>query len=281
MELNKFIVNDDMIDYVLHKYGSNWQIHDAIANDILDDLLKKSERNSSVRKKVNIIEDLDVLQQRIEKVGKHLNKAKEKMDVNKEREKMLMETATSDKSSDHNHFQATSNERFDHNPFQATFDDTLKSSFEDTYSSDSTWEQKKASKGKPGFKSTQAKKAFSGKQGLSSVKAKKAIIPSAILQWCDDLSSDEKRIVYKGRPGSSSKYTAIAKPKKPKSWSKHLAPTTPRTWSTYITLVVLTKRSPPVTNCVLGLAAVNTWQQILNKEFRIKKPKKKLEEVQM
>nr|GEY04987.1 ribonuclease H-like domain, reverse transcriptase, RNA-dependent DNA polymerase [Tanacetum cinerariifolium] len=29
------------LDYVLHKYGSNWQIHDAIADDILDDLLKR------------------------------------------------------------------------------------------------------------------------------------------------------------------------------------------------------------------------------------------------
>ncbi|GJR69486.1 hypothetical protein Tco_0015551 [Tanacetum coccineum] len=41
MDLNNFIVNDDMIEYVLHKFGSNWQVHDAIADDILDDLLKR------------------------------------------------------------------------------------------------------------------------------------------------------------------------------------------------------------------------------------------------
>ncbi|GKE75287.1 hypothetical protein Tco_1537328 [Tanacetum coccineum] len=38
MDLNRFVVKDDMIDYVLHKYGSNWQVHDAIVDDILDDL---------------------------------------------------------------------------------------------------------------------------------------------------------------------------------------------------------------------------------------------------
>ncbi|GJZ89961.1 hypothetical protein Tco_0661888 [Tanacetum coccineum] len=41
MDLNKFVVKDDMIDYVLHKYGSYWQVHDAIADNILDDLLKR------------------------------------------------------------------------------------------------------------------------------------------------------------------------------------------------------------------------------------------------
>ncbi|GKA92454.1 hypothetical protein Tco_0814379, partial [Tanacetum coccineum] len=43
MDLNKFVVKDDMINYVLHMYGSNWQVHDAIADDILDDLLKREE----------------------------------------------------------------------------------------------------------------------------------------------------------------------------------------------------------------------------------------------
>ncbi|GKA37614.1 hypothetical protein Tco_0724179, partial [Tanacetum coccineum] len=41
MDLNMFLVKDDMIDYVLNNYESNWQVHDAIADDILDDLLKK------------------------------------------------------------------------------------------------------------------------------------------------------------------------------------------------------------------------------------------------
>ncbi|GJZ74202.1 hypothetical protein Tco_0638348 [Tanacetum coccineum] len=92
-------------------------------------------------------------------------------------------------------------------------------------------------------------------------------IPSEIVQWYDDLCSDDQRTIYKGRRGSSFRNETIIKLEKPKSRSK-LAPTT-RTWSTCTTLVVPTKRPPPVTNCVLGLAAVTTWQRILNKESRI------------
>ncbi|GJR52444.1 hypothetical protein Tco_1402965 [Tanacetum coccineum] len=168
-------------------------VHDAIADDILDDLSKKEwekqQRVKDDKRKVIEMKIMDVLEQRIEKVGKHLNKAKEKIDVNKGKEKMVMETATfdessdhnpfqamSDESSDHNPFQATSDESSDHNPFQVSTDDTLKSSSEDTCSSDSTWEQKKASKRKPGSRSTQAqKKSFDGKQGSSSAKAKKLL----------------------------------------------------------------------------------------------------------
>ncbi|GKD93244.1 hypothetical protein Tco_1373081 [Tanacetum coccineum] len=126
--------------------------------------------------------------------------------------------ATSDKSSDHNPFQATSDE---------SSDDTLKSSSEDTFSSDCTWEQKNLL----------------------------------------------KMTVYKGIRGSSFRNAAITKSEKPKSRSKHLASTTPRTWSTCTTLIVPTERPPLVTNCVLGLAPVTTWQQILKKEFGIKRSK--------
>ncbi|GJY81711.1 hypothetical protein Tco_0494462, partial [Tanacetum coccineum] len=162
-------------------YGTNWHVHDAIADDILDDLLKreweKQHRVKDDKRKLTELKILDILEQRIEKVGKHLHKAKEKMDVNKVLDRVIIiesDTsydhnpfqvtyakssdhspfqATSDESSDHNSFQATSNESsdhnpfqatsdesYDHNPFQATSDDTLKSSFEDTCSSDSTWE---------------------------------------------------------------------------------------------------------------------------------------------
>ncbi|GJY55796.1 hypothetical protein Tco_0454911 [Tanacetum coccineum] len=134
----------------------------------------------------------DLIEKRIEKAGQHLNKEKQIMHINKGKEKMVMERVTSDES----------------------FDDTLKSSSEDTCSSDCTWEQKKASKDKLGSRSTQAKKAFYGKQGSSSAEAKKLLF---------------HQILYN----------------------------------------VLTKRPPPVTNYVLGLTAVTTWQQILNKEFGI------------
>ncbi|GKB38520.1 hypothetical protein Tco_0883462, partial [Tanacetum coccineum] len=69
-------------------------------------------------------------------------------------------------------------------------------------------------------------------------------------------TSDERGL---GRLGSSFRNAAITKPGKPKSRSKHLAPTT-RTGSTWTTLVVPTKMPHPVMNCVLGLAVVTTWQ---------------------
>ncbi|GJV88856.1 hypothetical protein Tco_1532794 [Tanacetum coccineum] len=141
MDLNKFVVKDDMIDYVLHMYGSNWQVDDAIS-------LTYDKR------KVTQMKIQDLLEKRIEKAGQHLNKEKQIMHINKGKEKMVMERdvviiesdtsydyflgqTTSDESSDHNPFQATFDESYDHNPFQVTSDessdDTLKSSFEDTF----------------------------------------------------------------------------------------------------------------------------------------------------
>ncbi|GJX75336.1 hypothetical protein Tco_0313931 [Tanacetum coccineum] len=208
MDLNKFIV------------------HDAIADDILDDLLKreweKQKRVKYDKRKVTQMKIQDLLEKRIEKARQHLNKEKLIMHINKGKEKMVMERVTSDESSD----------------------DTLKSSSEDTCSYDCTWEQKKLLKN----------------QGLDLRKRKKHF-------------EDEVRTIYKGRRGSSFRNAAITKTKKPKSRSKHLAPTTPRTGSTCTTVVVQTKRPPPVTNSVLGLAAVTTWQQIMNKEFGMKRSK--------
>ncbi|GKF04922.1 hypothetical protein Tco_0035590, partial [Tanacetum coccineum] len=75
-----FVVKDDMIDYVLHKYRSNWQVHDAIAYDILDDLLKreweKQKRVKYDKKKVTQMKIQDLIEKRIEKVGQLLNKEK-------------------------------------------------------------------------------------------------------------------------------------------------------------------------------------------------------------
>ncbi|GKE28726.1 hypothetical protein Tco_1444110 [Tanacetum coccineum] len=69
-----------MIDYVLHKYGSNWQVHDAIADDILDDLLKreweKQKRMKYDKRKVTQMKIQDLIEKRIEKAGQHLNKEK-------------------------------------------------------------------------------------------------------------------------------------------------------------------------------------------------------------
>ncbi|GJQ97111.1 hypothetical protein Tco_0008250 [Tanacetum coccineum] len=145
MDLNKFVVKDDMIDYVLHMYGSNWQVHDAIADDILDDLLKreweKQKRVKYDKRKVTQMKIQDLLEKRIEKAGQHLNKEKQIMHINKGKEKMVMERdfiiiesdtsydyfprqTTSDESSNHNPFQATFDESYDHNPFQVTSDES-------------------------------------------------------------------------------------------------------------------------------------------------------------
>ncbi|GJU88900.1 hypothetical protein Tco_1301323 [Tanacetum coccineum] len=165
----------------------------------------------------------DLLEKRIEKAGQHLNKEKQIMHINKGKEKMVMKRVTSDESSD----------------------DTLKSSSEDTFSSDCAWEQKKASK-EPGSRSTQTKKNL------------------LKMRWGLFIKVDE---------GQALEMQQSQNQKNPKSMSKHLASTTPRTGSTYTIVVVQTKRPPPVTNSVLGLASVITWQQILNKEFGMKRSK--------
>ncbi|GJY06897.1 reverse transcriptase domain-containing protein [Tanacetum coccineum] len=156
MDLNKFVVKDDMIDYVLHKYRSNMQVHDAIADDILDDLLKRGWKPSLEGKREN---------------GYYQGKRKN----------------DDEKSSDHNPLQATSDESSDHNPFQATSDeisdDNLKSSSKDTCSSDRS----------------------------SSTKAKKATIPSEIVQWYDDLSSDDQRTVRSWSIPSQDPYEEAAR----------------------------------------------------------------------
>nr|GEU83181.1 zinc finger, CCHC-type [Tanacetum cinerariifolium] len=164
-------VKDGMIDCVLHKYGSNWQVHDARADDIRDDLLKreweKQKRVKYDKKKVTQMKIQDLLEKRIEKAGQQLNKEKQIIHINKGKEKMI-----------------------------------------------------------------DVGQALEMRQSQNQ--------------------------------------------KKPKSRSKHLAPTTPRTGSTCTTVVVQTKRPPPLTNSVLGLAVVTTWQQILNKKFGMKRSKEKV-----
>ncbi|GJZ92146.1 hypothetical protein Tco_0664211 [Tanacetum coccineum] len=99
MDLNKFVVKDDLIYYVLHKYRSNWQVHEAIADDILNDLLKreweKQQRVKYDKRKVTEIKILELLEQKIEKVRKYLNKEKQIMVINKGKEKMVMERSNS------------------------------------------------------------------------------------------------------------------------------------------------------------------------------------------
>ncbi|GJX79900.1 hypothetical protein Tco_0328049 [Tanacetum coccineum] len=148
MDLNKFVVKDDMIDYVLHMYGSNWQVHDAIADDILDDLLKreweKQKRVKYDKRKVTQMKIQDLLEKRIEKAGQHLNKEKQIMHINKGKEKMVMERVVvmlfecfalcveakermciieSDTANDYTGGKLTSNESLIHT-FQVTSDDT-------------------------------------------------------------------------------------------------------------------------------------------------------------
>ncbi|GJX35282.1 hypothetical protein Tco_0246839 [Tanacetum coccineum] len=119
MDLNKFVVKDDMIDCVLHRYGSNWQVHDAIADDILDDLLKREwEKHQRVKYTRCNHKPFQVT------YGESYDHNHCKV--------------TSDESSDHNPFQDTFDESSDHNSFQVSSEDTVKSSSKDTRSSDST-----------------------------------------------------------------------------------------------------------------------------------------------
>ncbi|GKA46548.1 retrovirus-related pol polyprotein from transposon TNT 1-94 [Tanacetum coccineum] len=95
LQIRRFVVKDDMINYVLHKYGSNWQVHDAIVDDILDDLLKrgweKQKRVKYDKRKVTQMKIQDLIKKRIKKAGQHLNKKKHIMHTNKGKEKMVME----------------------------------------------------------------------------------------------------------------------------------------------------------------------------------------------
>ncbi|GJW63753.1 hypothetical protein Tco_0115637 [Tanacetum coccineum] len=74
IDLDKLVINEDMIDYVLEKYGNNY------------------DKGNGPLKGIKILDDLE---QRIENVEKYLNKAKEKKDLNKAKEKMMMEKGNS------------------------------------------------------------------------------------------------------------------------------------------------------------------------------------------
>ncbi|GJR98022.1 hypothetical protein Tco_0270196 [Tanacetum coccineum] len=260
MDLSKLIINDDMIDYVLEKYENNCQLDDAIGDEILDDLLKreweKQQRVKDDKRKVTRIKILDDLEQRIENVEKHLNKAKEKMDLNKRKEKMVMEREViiieSDTSSDHNPFQVTYNESSDDNPFQFSTDESFDHNPFQLTSDESTDDTLKSSP-----------RIFVALMLLGNIKASKG------KPWSSSTSAATTKL-ENPKSRSRSKHLLVEKI----SSSKHLAPRTPKIGSTSTTLHVPTKRPPPVRNYALGLATVKTWQQILNKEFKIKKAKK-------
>ncbi|GKA77714.1 hypothetical protein Tco_0784251 [Tanacetum coccineum] len=133
------VINDEMIGYVLVKYGNKWHVNDAIADVILDDLLQK-EFNKQERVKEVIIIDSDT---------------------------------SSDDTHPSTHLFQT---RFDDthpstHPFQTSSNDThpsietLKTSSDNTCSSDNTWEQKNQFKKLPQSKPGSSTKSF---QGLSS-----------------------------------------------------------------------------------------------------------------
>ncbi|GKF16602.1 hypothetical protein Tco_0061520, partial [Tanacetum coccineum] len=79
----KLVVTDEIIEYVWAKYGNKWQVDDAMADVILDDLLQKKfnehERVKDDKGKLTGIECVDNLEKRIQNVEKVLYKAKEQM----------------------------------------------------------------------------------------------------------------------------------------------------------------------------------------------------------
>ncbi|GJZ68915.1 hypothetical protein Tco_0632465 [Tanacetum coccineum] len=89
---------NEMIDYVLEKYENKWLVEDAISNEILDDLLrrefskqqrekndkgktvlKNDKGNGPLKGKILRIKIVDDYEKRIQNVEIDLNKAKEKM----------------------------------------------------------------------------------------------------------------------------------------------------------------------------------------------------------
>ncbi|GKA02142.1 hypothetical protein Tco_0674807 [Tanacetum coccineum] len=245
MNLNKLVINDEMINYVLEKYVNKWQVDDVISDEILDDLLK-GEFNIQQHLKGDDKANGPLKDDK----GDGLLKLKDFDSLHKGNV-VLVDTTDDIPPSTH--------------PFQTRSDDTLKSSFEDTRSSDDTCEQKKLVK-KVTSKFT-------------------TTIPSQLLKWYDDLSSDDHMTVFKGKPGSSStsfqgKNTSSSKLSKAKSRSsskslivkklsssKHLTPRIGLSSNSYqaklmsspkdvqvdvganagsLTLFVPTKRPPPL-----------------------------------
>nr|GEZ07357.1 hypothetical protein [Tanacetum cinerariifolium] len=207
MDLNKFVVKDDMVDYVLHMYGSNWQVHDAIVDDILDDLLKREwEKQKRVKykydkRKVTQMKIQDLLEKRIEKAGQHLNNQALRILValivlgNK---KKLLKNRGLDLPKRKKTFEGKQWSRST-KAKKATISSEIAQWYDD-FSSDEVrtvykalivlGNKKKLLKNR-GLDLPKRKKTFEGKRWSRSTKAKKATIPSEIAQWYDDFSSDE------------------------------------------------------------------------------------------
>ncbi|GJZ92381.1 hypothetical protein Tco_0664446 [Tanacetum coccineum] len=161
---------NEMIDYVLEKYENKWLVEDVISNEILDDLLRrefskqqheksKYDKGKTVLKndkgngtlkddkgngplkddkgnilRIKIVDDYEKMIQNVE------------IDLNKVKEKMLMERADTANAFDDippsiEILETSSDDTPPStHPFQTSFDDTLNSSYEDTCSFDDTWE---------------------------------------------------------------------------------------------------------------------------------------------
>nr|GEY67176.1 hypothetical protein [Tanacetum cinerariifolium] len=98
---------NEMIDYVLEKYGNKWLVDDAISNGILNSLLR-IEFSKQQHEKTTFVDD------------------KGKTVLKDDKGNGTLKETSSDDTPPSTH------------PFQTSSDDTLKSSFEDTCSFDET-----------------------------------------------------------------------------------------------------------------------------------------------
>ncbi|GJR34579.1 hypothetical protein Tco_1210263 [Tanacetum coccineum] len=108
--LINLVITEDMVDYVMEKYGNKWLLDDDVGHEILDDELKR-EFEKQQRLKERIILDSD--------------------------------TSLSSESLERSSFSDIPPST---NAFQTSSDNACDSSSEDTFDSDDTWEQKKTIK---------------------------------------------------------------------------------------------------------------------------------------
>ncbi|GJX36802.1 transposase, MuDR, MULE transposase domain protein [Tanacetum coccineum] len=160
----------------------------------------------------------------------------------------------------------------------------LESDYDSSHSmnSDDTWEP-----GKDVTKNTSNSVSVKGIKGSTSkkVSCSKSIKtkPFKDLKFFDDSSSDDECNVFRGKPGRTSVYSKGNKHSVSKkgsclkkgSCSKAVVRGKPVESDVELKVVsvpdaVDAKRPPPVRNCILGLASLTTWQQIMQKDFVIK-----------
>ncbi|GJS47689.1 hypothetical protein Tco_0597810 [Tanacetum coccineum] len=246
MDLDKLVITDEMIDYVMAKYGNKWQVGDAIVDVIVDDLLQK-EFNKQERVK--------------DDKGKAILKEVVIIDSDPSSNDTPPSTYPFQTSSHDTHtstktLETSSDDTYlTTHPFHTSSDLNLK-----WYEDSSFGDQRIVLKVNQG-------------QALKIFKVKK--LQDSNFQKLNRSSS--KSLPIKKPPNSkhlTPKTGSSSKPYYAKltSRSKDLQADVGASARSF-TLLVPTKKPFPIMNCILGLSAERIRGLILNKEFGIRKPK--------